>query len=268
MPALTIQELEGYPQESEGEGKFSATRKLLVDWPARELLRSALLTWPGAIYPYRSDWNVRCRHVNVEPWAGISESGGLASYQWAILTAEYSTPNIGDAQPYPANKDPEKYLTPSCAISETWASSVEGIRQPYTLFTWSDGTALESDEAPTKPLYRGVYTLNRFYLPQVPDEAAEWVGTLNSETVTTLLLFGGTKTFAPYTLMLGPAQMGAQISPLGQQSYQVSYPFIYRAETWKKFWRGDSKDWDSILLASDGSAYELAASHDFRTLFP
>jgi hypothetical protein len=251
-----------------GEGKFSATRKLLVDWPARELLRSALLTWPGAIYPYRADWNVRCRHVNVEPWAGISESGGLASYEWAILTAEYSTPNIGDAQPYPADKDWAKHLNPECALSETWASSVEGVRLPYTNFTWSDGTTILPDEAPTKPLYRGVYNLSRFYLPQVPDEAAEWVGMVNTDPITTVLLFGGAKTFAPNTLMLGPCQMGAQISPTGLPSYQVSYPFIYREETWLQHWRADKKAFDWMLLASDGSDYLPCGAQDFRTLFP
>lgn len=268
--AVDFWEIAGYPQESHDAQAFKAQRKLLCKWDERHTLRAALLGWPRAWYPYTLDDRIRAEGVTVEPIGLQSQSSPItpdvASYEWAIMTVDYSSPSMGQPQPYPKDKDASKHNDITKAISETLEPNVEALKMDYRLFEWTDGTALLEDEAPVRMVYRMAYSLTRHYQDNLPTEAVTKVGCINAASVTPILYDG--VTFDAQTLLYVPPQLDFSVNDEGETTIDVTYRFAYKEEGWRKFWRADTKAYAQIRKTGAGATYDQPATADFTVFFP
>jgi hypothetical protein len=270
VPSVQFWELEGFPTEDFSGNRFTAQRRLLCYWADRYLLRYLLVAWPGAQYPYISDFPVRCTGVGIEPFAAMKTVAGMAadmaSYEYAILNVRYESPQYGDAQPYPSALNMAKHLDPSKAISESFEPSLEALRLDYSLFKWGDGAALKPDEAPVRSVYRMAYSLTRHNQTSIPGESLSYVGKINDDTVTPILLPG--LSFAAHTLMYIPPSIDVATDESGTGLIDVTHRFAFKEEGWRKFWRGDTKQYEEIKVKSSGANYDQPEAVDFGVFFP
>lgn len=275
MPIVQYWELDGYPKESRELGSFKATRKLLVDWDSRYLLREALIYHPPAIYPYFiPQYNLRLalrvRSVLIEPY-GRSDLHSILypdmiRYDWALLTVDYATPQLGDPQPYPQDKNAVLHERADAVVSETLEPYAEARREDHRLFKWSDGTELQANEAPVQLVYRNNYTLTRHNLTEIPAEVNTMPGKINSGTVTPILATG--ITFAAHTLLFGGTQLAWKTGDQGERLVDVTYRMLWKEEGWRKFWRADAQEYQTIMVKATDVDYDVPAEADFSVLFP
>ena len=268
MAEVEFWELAGYPREERDVVGFVATRKLLVEWRYRDLLREALISHPGHLYPYIADHQARCVKVAVEPLGKQTATySGLANYDWAVVTAQYRTPRISDPQPYPKSQSPTKYAQATATISETIEPFSEAQRLDYQLFTWSDDTELKPDEAPVRIVHRMTYVLTRHYLADAMlGTISSLVGKINAAEVTPILL--SSDPFPAQTLLFQPAQTRLSANDLGEMRIDVTMRFAYKEEGWRKFWRGDTQQYDTLKVKASGNAYNIPEEADFSVVFP
>jgi len=272
MASLDFWEVKGYPKEHRDRRSFRATRKLLVAWLDRFLLRELLIRHPGHRYPYISGFAARAISVGMEPIGKQEQVGGAypdgAKYGWALLTVEYRTPQYGEAQPFPKDLDPVLHEIASAAISEQLEPNAEARRLDHSKFQWGDGTPLAADEAPVDILRRSVYRFTRHNLPAwaVPDTSnLEWSTNLNPITPITLPNSG---TFAPGTLLFEPPETDYATGEDGELLWDVTYRFNFKAEGWWNFWRADSQAYDKIKVVASGLDYENPPKRDWSVVFP
>jgi len=270
MP-VTMYEMDGFPKERWQDNKFSATRKLLVDWDERYQALAELTAGAGQLYPYLANAGIRCKDVAVERAPGKQDqvtpsSSGLATYEYAMLTAEYRVPSYGEPQPYPASVSPVLHNDPSAAISETLRPSTEALQMPADLFEWSDGTALLDDEAPVRQVHRMEYTLTRHNQTSVPAAAVSYVGNVNSESISPILY--PDVVFPAHTLLFMPPNIDIASDSDGNVLFNVAYSFAYKEEGWRKFWRADTESYETIVKKSDDSNYAEPAEVAFSALYP
>lgn len=269
MATLAFWELAGYPKESANTDSFSATRKMLIEWDMRYYLQASLLGHPGALYPYIPDYAARCVAVSIEPFGGIDRHmiyADRAEYGYALLTAKYKTPQMGDPQPYPQAKSPALHASPQAVISESLEPTSEAMRLDFTKFKWSDGAALTADEAPIRQVYRMAYSMTRHNLTEVPAFTQDYVGGCNAATITPVLM--DTMVFGPFTLLYISPVIGLSIDDQGNRQFNVSYRFAYKAEGWRKVWRADTEDYQTIVHKDTDVDYESPPAFQFGNLFP
>jgi len=268
MATLEFWELAGYPQEDLTLKKFTATRKLLVAWENRDLLRFSLIRHPGAVYPYINDWSIRCTGVAVEPFGGMTGAGvlpELADYDWAVVTARYESPDYGAPQAYPAS-DPVKHADITKSLSESLEPNVEAMKLPYEKFVWSsDGAPIKASECPFTYVHRMSYVLTRHYQVSVPEEAVTFVGKISSEQMSPVMM--PAVVFPAKTLKFEPPSIDLSTDPDGNTRYDVTYRFQYKEEGWDKFYRADTQAYDTIRPSAGGGAWTPGTA-DFRTLQP
>jgi len=263
--------MSGFPKEDRDLKSFKATRQLLVSWDGRHLLRNALIYHPGHLYPYVPSSQARCTRVATQPFgrqAGLPGWPDLCSYEFAIVTAQYTTPTFESPQPYPEGISQALHNNPQAVISETIEPNLEALRLPYEDFLWaSDEAALKEDEAPVRPIFRLSYTLTRHNLFSVPIEAKTFVGMINKSMVTPVLM--PALEFEPHTLMFVPPTINLSADDEGNTQFDVTYRFAYKEEGWRKFWRGDTLDYDSLVLAKNPAIpYDAPFEREFSVLFP
>lgn len=240
MPILFSEE-EGYPREGRDRGRYWAVRKLRVAWADRGALAEALIGFPRQVYPYAPDTLARVDSVEGEPAPGqltadtsvTDHTGGTpALYDEALLTVRYGTPRIGEGQPHP---DPAYENDPQEEISETLEPFVETIALDHKRFVWSDGTPLSPEETPYTTVRRSKYVLTRYNQLMVPAAALTLPGKINVAAVQPVLLTG--LVFPAMTLMLESPLLSISSQLDGSLGLDITYRFLYREETWRKYWR-------------------------------
>ena len=278
--SIAFHEMRGYPIEERTLLNFSATRKLLCAWNDRTALRELLIGHPGQLYPYAYSFGARVVEVSIEPFGKEHQDAlgeDLAWYEAAVLTVKYRSPGIAEPQPYPEEKSPSAHNNPQAVISENLEPYAQGMRLSPEKFRWSDGTALSEEEAPPRILYRAKYTMTRYNLPAVPEEAVTYVGKINDAPVWPILLSrsgnpAGDLYFPTNTLLFQPPTISMSMDSAGTRNFSVAYKFAFREEGWRKFWRADNEAYETIHhVASDGGAgaeYEMPEEADFSVLFP
>lgn len=170
--------------------------------------------------------------------------GQTIEYEQALVTVNYSS-QIKDL------------------ISESLEPTVEAQILDYKRFRWGaqDGDPLLEAEAPGR-LVRGLTIARTLYeVPgPLPDILFDGPGFTNDVTYTSALLG---KAFAAETLLFTPPTMNRVIKSSGTSAWTVALKFMYKKETWNKFWRAASGEYEEIFDIESGTAYKNNPPTDF-----
>lgn len=247
------------PIEKYVEGGFEATRTLRVAWPNRHLLAQQLMGYligqsqapsgtnpviiVGVPHAYPHFDAALCRDVSIRP-EGKSEAfngdtkvmGYSSSLQdaHALLTVTYRTPGPGDP---PAAEQGETVFT------ERLEPSAEFLTMPAKGLKWSDGVALEVEEAPGRIVRMIDYVVTVHQTPFLP---AGWdlTDVTNAQPVYSISL---DRTFAPETLLFAGCQPERIYTSKGAQAWTYTLRMQFRKDGWNRFFRAGFADPQEIL---------------------
>lgn len=233
----------------------SASVALMCDWSIRHDVIADLLPggtsrtyWPYGGY-VAQPFAVR---VGCKPFETyFTRNGQAITYQTAILTVQYE-------------KRPD--TEPEELISESIEPTAEFLTLDHKRFTWTDadGDALEENEAPGR-LVRGL-TLSRTYHkvePPLNTLLLTAIGHVNVAGYTSSLLG---LTFAAETLMYCPPTMDRTITTEGSDGFNINVKFMYKPETWNKFWRTKTQLYAPIWDTEAAQVYKNYPTADFSSL--
>lgn len=269
MPVVEFYELDGYPQETRTLKGFQATRKLVVAWDDRYTLRELLIHHPPELYPYIPAFGAMVVAISMQPVGkqlNIPGYDSLARYDHCLLSVQYATPAPEDPQPYPASQSQTKHEDPTMVVSESYEPYAEASRLDYTKFKWSNGDPLTSDEAPVRIVYRAKYVITRHNQANAPSGLLNYVGRINSATVTPVLL--SNVSFPAHTLLFQSPNVATQADDDGDPRYDVTYRFLYKEEGWRKFWHSETRQEETIFHIDGGAPYDKPDEIDFNNLLP
>ncbi len=266
MPVVH-EEMQGSPKEFRDFNGFRHVRKLLVDWDLRIALMNELLLAGGQIYPYDPATLSRAKEASAVPFGGIQElgvigfaragtptgSGAIATYEKAIVTVVYKTPQPGDPAENPAGD----------LISESLEPTAEFLTLDHTPFRWDGGDHLNEQEAPGRQIKMLDYVFTRHDIDTVPLQALQLLGKVNQ--IDLVANFLGV-IFRAETLLYNPPTIFRRIDTQGNAKLTVTYRFTYKVEGWNVFWRSKSQEFEEIFLAGDVFPYKNYPTGDFTVL--
>lgn len=254
-------ELQGYPRGRWVEGHFYGERRLRVAWSDVPTFIGQIGTypdseWPAATYGFGVT-DALAREILIEPLprsqltpAGEDELEGLAVYRQARCTVRYSTSDFTWVN--------------SALVKERFAPSIQTIRIPAALLTWSDGTPLVPGEDITVPIAGMGYTLSFHNLVTSPPDTTDWCGYVNSNTVVTYTLG---RTMAAGTLLFGGSNLTVRFGYVGGYKWSVDHNFLYRRQGWNNHPRigggGGLLTFDTLKLKSTGAAVNVFPTTTF-----
>lgn len=237
-------EISGWPREKARWDAFAAERKLLCAWSDRFTLASEL--YANNTYPYETNPGAVVTNINIEPLRRGEQSQGvssdMASYEYAVLTVNYSTQTGG-------------YLHGDTLVSEWLETGSEYKQLDYRQIQWGTGSsalALFPSEAPVVNQPTIDYVLVYHDLAVIPAWTTTAVGKVNSNAVAALLLG---IVFAPETLLFMGANATRRITTAGAQAFKVKTRFRWKSNGghgWNYAWNQRANngvgDWEKMYF--------------------
>lgn len=177
-------------------------------------------------------------------------SGQSMTYPDALVTIRYATSKYksGDGD----------------VFSEVSEPSVEFITLDYRGFRWgplATDDLLTEKEAPGRQLR--MTALKRTWYDvayPVPDEVEDLLGYINDAPYTSAITG---RSYATHTLLFAASQTSRKIKADGSQNTNVDMTFIYKPDTWDKYWRAKTQTFEKIYLAIAAVEYMSYPEEDF-----
>ena len=148
-------------------------------------------------------------------------------------------------------------------INETLEPNAEFLLQDYKRFRWGSATGdpLLEGEAPGK-LFRGLNIVRTIYYwaPPLPISLLEVIGHVNYSSYTSAQLG---LTFPPETLLYQPPQLERVVKSDGSVAITATLKFSYKPDTWNKYWRGKSQQYEEIFDVNGATAFKSYQPGDF-----
>lgn len=236
-------ELDGYPVETWTKDGLTAVVQFDTSWENRNVIPPYLLAGGEEggprRYPRNSFVNCFVKTVVFRPFGASSELfPGAITYEKARFTVNYGPPDAGEAID---------------ATSESLEPSAEFITLDHKGLVWGadDGPPLKEAEAPGKLIRTFDYVKTFFGLEELPTSMLTYVGSCNEFEVTAVSLG---LTFPAQTLLFNPPTASRTTNSEGEGKWDLTYRLTYRPDTWNKFWRQESDDFDEIWHAG-GTQY-------------
>ena len=128
-----------------------------------------------------------------------------------------------------------------------------------------DGETQSDGNHPQSPgrLIRGL-TISRtlYQVTALPIALITSIGKVNdADYISALLVL----TFAAETLLYTPPNMNRTITTAGDKGWTVNMKFMYKPDTWNKFWRSTTQAYEAIFIAG-GIEYKNYPLADFSSL--
>lgn len=245
-PVVTCdEELSSYSEDWTTQG-LVAVVSLRCLWGVRHDLVDDLLSnarvWPhgGLVNPPTANKAV----INPFP-TGKTSTGQSINYDHAVITVTYNH----------ESRDLE---------SDSLEPTAEFITQDHRRFRWgaSNGDPLAQAEAPGK-LRRGLNLVRTQFqvTPPLSAQLLTAVGGVNNAPYTSTPLG---MTFAIGTLLFTPPNLSITIKTDGSDGFTVAMKFMYRPETWNKYWRSKTEAYEAIFDVNGGvhNSYPLVDMTD------
>jgi hypothetical protein len=249
-------EATGSPTEDFSDRGINLQMIVRCDWADRYTVAAYFLTSEpgGVVYPHNLALAARARRAAIKPAEGLlgNDGTGLAVYEHAEVTVVF---NIGQG--------PETQNL----ISESLEPTVEFLTQDYRKFRWDSGSGdpIQEEEAPGK-LVRGLkYVITLYDRTSIPGDCIDLPGSVNQDQVTAQLLG---MTFPAQTLLFEGCNLQRKFKTDGTGLWNVTLSFAYRTSGWNQFWRAATSQYESLYLASDGSAWDSYPPASFDNLLP
>ncbi len=241
MP-LEYAEMQNFPLGKWDLGEFDGRRRLKVAWDDVSDLLLALEheSWPYSdgpnnAYPYQA---------LIKPFPNCEQkgSGSLASYDWALVDAYYTT------------RGPQWNQSLGYSIKETSTPySRLGRIDPTGRLYWTNAKTfpVSPTDAPSTEWHGSTYTISYSGLTNPPNSAWDYSRFVNSNTVVSHSLG---KTFAPETLLYKGMSMSATFTWGKLPRYGASYNFLHWPVGHNKFFKPgegfvDMYYWDGSTFA-------------------
>jgi hypothetical protein len=175
------------------------------------------------------------------------ESTPIASYEKAEVTVEYATPNAGGGE------EPEIDPATQELVSERLEPTTEFLTLPVNdengteLFTWdSDGEKVTIEQAPGVLIKGFTYVLTVHEKDFLDDDILSLPGSCNMYSVRARLLGFS---FAPETLLWECPLLSRVWTKEGAGKWTIEYRCPYRENTWNKYYRPETGEWEYIKKA-------------------
>lgn len=247
--AVDCQEVHGTRVESHGFENQTASVDLRFAWADRYALASDLLQSGGRFYPYST--HLSCRTVGIRPEAGQYTADGQGMvYEYGIASVQY-----GALSPLGGSADPSD---PTQLVAETIDQTTSFITLDHQRFLWADGTALKQDEAPGKLLRTIQITRQLFQVAFIPVSILSVAGTVNIAAYNSALTG---LTFGIGTLLCGAPKMTRTISTDGVSAWTLTMTWEYQPNTWNKYYRYNTNDWQAIYTRDPSPPYGPLSSY-------
>ena len=238
-------EVHGSASENWTEDEITASVVLQCAWTDRYALLADILGNHKA-WPYNGA--ARATSAGLAMLASLPTTDGQGyQYETAQISFNYST-----------KQDEE-------IISESLEPTVEFLTLDHKKFRWDSqaGDPLLEGEAPALQI-KGL-KLKRTYhkVETIPPEILTLQGSVNDADYVSSLLG---LTFPEETLLFEPATLERSITTAGAQAWKVTLSFSFKKETWNKFPRMKTQQWEEIIVADDGAVYKPYPPDDFSSL--
>lgn len=259
MP-IDYAEMQDYPQETQTPTGFRATRKLMCKWEDRFAL-GALLEFVE--YPYKASTGAYPVSISAIPQPGGECLGdalddSIAVYEKAIVTIEYSTPEIAGGGAL--------FEFGGYKISESIESSTEFLTIDPSKFQWGSGTTgkpVKDSEAPGRAIRGWDWVYQKFNVgPIDPDILLVLPDTVNSNALSSPSLGFSVNPETLYFHAPAIVRKGDNTQAL----FDLSYRFSFRRHTWNKFWRAETNSYEFMYLKGTSTVYKPFELGNFNIL--
>jgi hypothetical protein len=259
-----MEELEGSPRESVRNDALLVVRDFKVPFTDRlTVWAQGLLvasTAAGSICQIRKPMSythsvsgngsnsvrVRAYEVALRPFGDAVRTGtgpGLetwGAYSWARATVTY--------------RNQESIVEELQLGAEYAALSTAGLY-------WNTGSgqppALMEKEAPGLLMHQAIWSVTRRWLPLVPPEYLNLVGTLNVASVSSTR-YG--LSFGAGTLLYQAPVIHSYSDRFGNSLHDVTARLLYRPNGWNRFWLARACQWVGLMRRDSGAGTYLDAS--------
>jgi hypothetical protein len=244
---VTCAEEHATQSEDWGVDRWDASVVLRCAWANRYLLVNDILgnqrQWPYSGYGAVP----RAASASVVPdETQYVQDGQGMQYIDALVTVGYSS-------------DVEEDL-----VAETIEPNAEFVTLDHKKFRWgaANGDPLLAAEAPGKLTRSLSITRQLFKLTSIPTTVLSSVGGVNNAVYNSALLG---LSFPTETLLYTPPNMGRTITTAGSKGWNLTMKFMYKPDTWNKFWRAKTQAYTRIYNLSGGIYYNHPLK-DFSSL--
>lgn len=259
-------EVFGWPREQYGQnGQFYGQRKLLCEWKDRKAVLLEIAGNGGQLWPYEvipgggdympgHDGEARAFSCLIEPFRSrmslTQTTNKFASYEWAILTFEYST-------------------TTAIKLSDTWVTEElqptgRLVNVDITDRTWTaSGDTIEPADNIIKWETSFDYVVKYHHLLSIPAAAYMNCNKVNSDVVGSALIG---LTFAPGTLLHTRPVVSRSFDPGLLNTFELTYRFPFNPNGWNKFWDNTNGVYD--FLDGDTLTSGVYEGFNFSSLVP
>lgn len=242
--SVTHSEVMGWPRSRWYLGVFEGVRKLKCAWDDRYTLLAEIDSYPDCIWPYDDGPNdAYAREATVEPLTNArqSGSGGIADYEWAVVTVRYSS--LG----------PRVYN--NTLIEEWFEPTAEFLNVDYTRLKWDNattGTHLQPYEGFGKIHASFDYILKIYGTLVVPAWVFGQIGYTNANYVMAPTLG---VVFDPQTLLYKPPIVHRTVNRGKLPTFDVTMRFGFHRWGWNKQWRVTNEAWEDVYKDGGGQYY-------------
>lgn len=246
--AVAFEEMDGYPQEFLDTNGFKATRQVKIDWSARRQFERETI---GTNYPYSPQSGAFAKTITVKSFGqqgkkNIGNNSSYATYPVAICTINYETPQPG------GGPDTAPIIHEGFRISESLEPTIEFITLDPAKFQWGIGTtgkALASGEAQGFQVRGMEWIFTKHARPPLSASILGLVGKCNNAPLASPSLG---LTFAAEQLLFH----APQIARVADNAFDVTYRFTVREQTWNKYWRAETGQFEFVYLRGSSTAFK------------
>lgn len=247
-------------------GDPSASVTLLVPWRFRYMVVSDLL---GFDWDYRK--NGRDKHVagtslpRKHPNAGNYKVTADTSFA-GMYVKSVSVKGIGAATQNGQENDYEAAeltvsygMLPQRSFTENINYEVQSMTLPRMNFCWDDDTPLADGEEPVK-MFRTVKITHVYNMVQeIPQWAANKIGMVNSDTITT----SQGLVMEPETLLYEGCETGQTWTYTGSEGWSLTTSWSYNPNGWNKWFNNIREEWVEIHNINVVGNVEGTESHSY-----
>lgn len=242
-------------EQYDRDSGWSAQVTLICPFEDRHTLVSEIVggrkSWPGLTL----DISPRAKSAGIRPLPTASPSSAdLQAFLWqySLVTINYETTF--------QNEDEEGDI-----FSESLEPAVEFQLQDYNRFRWTGqaGKRILEGEAPGKLVYSLAIVRTIYELAALPEEVLTCLGHVNDADYTSDILG---LTFVEESLLFEPGAPNRTIKSDGSGLWTLPLKFVYKPETWNKYWRAETSAYESMYDLGDPGPYKSYPTADFSAV--
>ncbi len=253
-PAVTCHEMEGSRSETfESAFKGSASVILKCAWADRMALIEDIVGLRRAHPDYVG---LRAKSASPKGFGTPFGDGQTMYYSHALVTVSYETLSPNE------DEDGDEEV-----LDERLEPNAEFMLLPHQYFQWGEFPSnedLKAEEAPGLLVRSATLCRNwKRVVGPLPTELVDLIGCVNDSPYYSVAL---NQTFPTETLLYVPPVLSRTIRRDAVDAWNIDMKFMFRKETWNKYFRAQTATWEYIRFKADESIYRSYSVADISGL--